>query len=535
MKSLLFFLSSAAVCLAQGPLAPPAGPPATSMKTLDQIEPRAAIPKGPVTPVAGPHFTISQPGSYYLTGNITVSSGHGININADDVTLDLNGFTISSTAATAEGNAINLNGFRSRIAISNGNIRGGVTYSGGGVFTNGPGFASGIDCSSDPVAVRVSGVSVTGMKDKGIYLGGSDSCIVEACTLRFIAGSGIRAGVVTDSSVTFCPGSTIEAARVFNSVGSRSVTAGTGIVTSGATLESIADKRTQIPGGTSAYIISQPGSYLLAGNIEVASGNGITINASNVTLDLNGFALISQTVSPAAGNAIQIASNLRSIEIKNGRITGGAVRTPGAKVWLGTYANQGWNTGILDDMAAPSRGVSLSNLTVEQCKGKGIDLDEDVIMEHITVTSNGSTGIEVSYGSLTNITATKNGGDGISNTLGSTINATSSNNQVAGIYSFRGSLSNVVSRFNGGIGISADDGSVSNASVSLNNGFGISAPGASVTDSRATDNGRAGIYVLDGIAAHCAASGNSTDPTTTDKEIDVAAGGQRDACVPAAE
>ncbi len=43
---------------AQGPLAPP-GAPAPTFKTLQQVEPR--------TPISALPFTISQPGSYYLT------------------------------------------------------------------------------------------------------------------------------------------------------------------------------------------------------------------------------------------------------------------------------------------------------------------------------------------------------------------------------------------------------------------------------------------------------------------------------------
>jgi hypothetical protein len=45
-------------CSAQGSLTPP-GAPAPAMKTLAQIEPR--------TPIASAPFTISAPGSYYLT------------------------------------------------------------------------------------------------------------------------------------------------------------------------------------------------------------------------------------------------------------------------------------------------------------------------------------------------------------------------------------------------------------------------------------------------------------------------------------
>jgi len=75
------------------------------MKSLDQVEARTAITNSGAV-------TISQSRSYHLTRNITVSSGGAIAINSDDVTLDLNGFTISSTAPSANRVAINLVGVR---------------------------------------------------------------------------------------------------------------------------------------------------------------------------------------------------------------------------------------------------------------------------------------------------------------------------------------------------------------------------------------------------------------------------------------
>src|SRR5512140_1214692 len=62
------------------------------------IDQKAAL-SGKVTPLdtAGFPVTISEPGSYRLSGNLTVAdaASTAIQITADNVTLDLNGFTIS--------------------------------------------------------------------------------------------------------------------------------------------------------------------------------------------------------------------------------------------------------------------------------------------------------------------------------------------------------------------------------------------------------------------------------------------------------
>src|SRR6478609_1827254 len=85
---LLSALNSQLLTFAQGSLTPPAGAPAPVMKSLSQIEPR--------TPVSSAPFTINQPGSYYLTTNLTISSGTAITIATNDVTLDLNGFALQT-------------------------------------------------------------------------------------------------------------------------------------------------------------------------------------------------------------------------------------------------------------------------------------------------------------------------------------------------------------------------------------------------------------------------------------------------------
>lgn len=104
--------------LMAGDLNPPAAPGAGgTMKPLDQVEPRIAIP-GSASPVTV--LTINQSGSYYLTGD-RHCSGTGIIVNADNVTLDLMGYSlIGSGSGTYNG--IKMNG-RSNIEIRSGTIR----------------------------------------------------------------------------------------------------------------------------------------------------------------------------------------------------------------------------------------------------------------------------------------------------------------------------------------------------------------------------------------------------------------------------
>lgn len=111
-----------------GPITPPSGPVASTPGP----EPRIAVNEANTPGDAGNTFRITQPGSYYLTGNITGEvDKNAIRIEASDVTLDLNGFTIQGVPGAAFGirdsNAAN-------ITVTNGSVRGFVT----GVSLNGP-------------------------------------------------------------------------------------------------------------------------------------------------------------------------------------------------------------------------------------------------------------------------------------------------------------------------------------------------------------------------------------------------------------
>lgn len=120
-------LLTAASGLFAGPLTPPSGPVASSNKTLLEVEPRTPIDTTTCPGDATSIFKITRAGSYYLTSGITVgASGKStIVVAASNVTIDLNGFTLSGT--TLFGNpsihGIALGGSFDHVKVCNGTVR----------------------------------------------------------------------------------------------------------------------------------------------------------------------------------------------------------------------------------------------------------------------------------------------------------------------------------------------------------------------------------------------------------------------------
>jgi hypothetical protein len=192
----------------QGSLTPP-GAPGPTMKTLAQIEPR--------TPISSVPYIITNAGAYYLTTNLSVATGNAITIATNGVTLDLGGFTISSTAPSATGYGVRLNTGLRHITILNGYIQGGVTNNGSGSYS-GSGFGYGIYGTS-MVNTRVAGVSVSGCLYYGIYLGLVDATVVESCTVRTMGGDGIIAATIKGSTALDCGSQAISGRIVSDSQG----------------------------------------------------------------------------------------------------------------------------------------------------------------------------------------------------------------------------------------------------------------------------------------------------------------------------
>src|SRR2546423_3131377 len=157
----------------QGNLTPP-GPPGPTMKKLDEVEPRTTLqatpaPAGVDATNPNYHFVINQPGSYYLSGSILVTKANGIQINADGVTLDLNGFQISRV--TAGGNGIEISASSHRAVVCNGTLKG---------------FAYGINGSSAKACV-FRDLAVTGCTSYGIFAGSGS--VLESCRAHDNSGT----------------------------------------------------------------------------------------------------------------------------------------------------------------------------------------------------------------------------------------------------------------------------------------------------------------------------------------------------------
>lgn len=150
------------------------------------------------TPISGAPVAINSPGRYRLTRDLAVKGGTAITIQSSDVTLDLNGFTISSSARPAFGSAISIVGARRNVTIRNGKIRN--TTPNANEPAGPMGFLFGVS-GGNPAATQliVQDLEVTGMSLGGIVLSqGSPSTIVERCVVQECPGIGILASMVRD-------------------------------------------------------------------------------------------------------------------------------------------------------------------------------------------------------------------------------------------------------------------------------------------------------------------------------------------------
>ncbi len=477
---IISLLCLAGITFGQGSLTPPSAPTPT-MKTLEQVEPR--IPISTTT-------TISSPGSYYLTTNIVTSGGTpGITISADNVTVDMNGFSILGSGAT--GNGISIYSGVNNVVVQNGTIR--------------DCYYHGIYAANTTNCIFRNLRSLNNARRNSAYIGiRSGSCAqVKDCLVSGNHGDGIVAQ--SDSIIT---GNSI----LDNGYAGLRII-GTGTYIANNIVKGNSDNYDLSDGNQLNILLCEIPESLdwscsvkLAGTLTCTNNgvNGITINADDVSIDLDGHTLIGPGTS--SGNGIYQAPSCRNLSVKNGKVTGWSGTDKG-----GIYA-YGKSTRI--------HGIQVST----NCYG--IHTGVNSTINDCAAYNNTSNGIDIADScTISDCTAYKNSGDGIRADHDSTINdCTACYNDNNGITGGEGcSISDCIANYNGNTGITMSRGcTISDCAASENSGDGICV----YSDCRVVGNtcDHNGSYSGDGAGIHVELSDNRIDGnnvTDNDRGIDV--------------
>jgi parallel beta-helix repeat protein len=419
----------------------PPGAPGATFKTLNQIEPRTHISSIP--------FTIDSSGSYYLAANLTLSAaGNGITVDADNVVIDLNGFTLAGGGGALTG--IFCPGAVQNVLIRNGTVRG---------------WTTGIDVSACR-AGTISGLRVLANSADGVRAGSG----FRVCEIIAEGNGGVGIAVQGDSLVeqnrSLSNGGTAlsvsgEGSRIKDNLLRDSATglavSGSGNHVSANTVNGNGPNYNFAAGNHLNLLLSElpetiswPARVTLVGSLTgVMNTDGLTLNTGNVTVDMNGHALVSG--GGAAGNGINVPSLQTNIVVMNGTV-------------------QGWgDNGV---RAFNARGSRFVGITASGNQGDGLQVGAECVVRDCTAKGNTADGIDISTAALVvHSHASGNGSDGFEASNGSTIQAcTARNNGRNGFNIFDGaSIIGCSSERNDLHGIAASDGSLVADCVAANN------------------------------------------------------------------
>lgn len=184
-----------------GPLNPPSGP----VQSTSRFGPRTVINEANTPGDADSLFMITQPGSYYLGGNVTGVSGmSGIEIAASNVSIDLNGFSLTGVPGSLDGIVVNPQTQRN-ITIKDGIVtswgQDGIDLGAGGLLVtrirvrdNG---GWGIHANTNSVVTQCT-VSLNGAG--GIL--GAQNGLIQNCMLHLNGLAGVGNGIQGGSGFT---------------------------------------------------------------------------------------------------------------------------------------------------------------------------------------------------------------------------------------------------------------------------------------------------------------------------------------------
>jgi hypothetical protein len=284
---------------AQGSLTPP-GVPAPTMKTLAQIEPR--------TPISALPFYITNSGSYYLTASLSAVPGvNGIYIATNNVTLDLNGFSLIGDA-NASAAVMSFNSYKN-ISILNGTL---LNWTGGGVALSLCNNVSVRNLRLDNNSVNVLQVGSYAMISDCVLTGNGGGIAagnfsqVRNCNCRANGGTGISVGFlsIVSSCTTSLNGST-EISVAGNTIVTDCMVASQG--QEGILLTSNCQVRNNVANGWgpgtsgSAFHATSTGNRF-EGNHAIGAGYGFKIDAGSNLLLRNSALGCGFNYSIAAGN-----------------------------------------------------------------------------------------------------------------------------------------------------------------------------------------------------------------------------------------
>ena len=277
------------------------------------------------------------------------------------------------------------------------------------------------------------------------------------------------------------------------------------------------------------FTINQCGSYFLTGCLTGAAGqNGITIAADDVTLDLNGFALVGV---PGSLDGINMSGFQNNVVIRNGHVRAWGESGIDARIHVGRIEhitatdNGAWGiensfggtfTSHIVSCESFRNGMLVANSGGIQ--GAGSTLITDCIARENT-----GAGISVSSGStIADCLARGNTGGGIVGGLVCTVSSSSaSSNDGIGIFINSGSILGCTATANKMDGIVGGGGVISACTCDSNLGDGIEvASGSVVLNNNCDGNGPAGA---DGAGIHVTGSDNrieGNNVTNNDRGID---------------
>lgn len=279
-----------------GDLNPPAGPITATGSFGPRIVVNAINTPGDIDSL----FRISQPGSYYLGGNITgVADKDGIAIAASGVTLDLMGFELSGVPGSFSGISVTVSA--TNVQIQNGSTR--------DWDFNGVGAGSASNSS-------LRNLFSEGNAGSGLVIGADG--LVEGCSAKSNGGNGIVGlrGVVfignTASFNTFAGISASDGSTVSACTARSNGTAGF-LVTGGCTVMGCSARA-----NTSAGIIAGAASTVVGNSMQFNPGVGIKVSVDclvlNNTCDSND-AGIHVTGSDNRIDGNNVTDNVRGIDI----------------------------------------------------------------------------------------------------------------------------------------------------------------------------------------------------------------------------